>query len=337
MIVVRGTPAWRDTGLAGPVLTIGNFDGVHRGHRTLLDKTRAVATEITAPAAALTFDPAPRDVLRPNNGIPRIQSMARKLAHLGAAGLDAVIVQPFDLALASLEPAVFVERILARDLGVRALVVGHDFRFGHRRAGTTGDLRALGLPVHVVPPLTDGEGVVSSSRIRERIRAGEVAGAARLLGHDHEVEGVVVEGDRRGRTLGFPTANLAVEGGLLPADGVYAVRVQGVRAAVRTVYGRQRSDESSRSGAAPAGRRSEGRQVDGAPGVANLGTRPTFAEQERRLEVHLLDYEGDLYGQRLVVSFVERIRGEKRFESVAALRDAIAADAEAARRIVSPP
>ena len=301
MIVVRGTPAWRDTGLAGPVLTIGNFDGVHRGHRTLLDKTRAVATEIGAPAAALTFDPAPRDVLRPNNGIPRIQSMSRKLAHLGATGLDAVIVQPFDLELAALEPTAFAERILARDLGVRALVVGHDFRFGHKRAGTADDLRALGVAVHVLPPLSDAEGVVSSSRIRACIRTGDVAGAARLLGHDHEVEGVVVEGERRGRTLGFPTANLAVEGGLLPANGVYAVR------------------------------------IDHAPGVANLGTRPTFAGEERRLEVHLLDYDGDLYGQRLVVSFVAHIRGEKRFESVAALRDAIAADALAARRIVSAP
>ena len=301
MIVVRGTPAWRDAGLAGPVLTLGNFDGVHRGHRTLLDKARAVATEIGAPAAALTFDPAPRDVLRPDNGIPRIQSMSRKLAHLAAAGLDAVVVQPFDLELASLEPEVFARRILVADLGVVALVVGHDFRFGHRRAGTADDLRAIGVPVHVLPPLTDGDGVVSSSRIRDLLRAGDVAGAARLLGHDHEVEGTVVEGERRGRTLGFPTANVEVDGGLLPADGVYAVR------------------------------------VDGRIGVANLGTRPTFAGVARRLEVHLLDYEGDLYGQRLVVSFVAHIRGEKRFESLSALREAIAADASAARRIVSSP
>jgi riboflavin kinase/FMN adenylyltransferase len=301
VIVVRGTLSWRDTGLAGPVLTIGNFDGVHRGHRTLLDATRRVATETSAPAVALTFDPAPRDVLRPDNGIPRIQSMRLKLVHLAATGLDAVVVQPFDLALAGLEPEVFAQRILADDLRVQALVVGHDFRFGHRRAGTAETLRALGVPVHVVPPLTDEEGIVSSSRIREQLSAGDVAGAARLLGHDHEVEGLVVEGERRGRTLGFPTANLDVEGGLLPADGVYAVR------------------------------------VDDRPGVANLGRRPTFAGDARRLEVHLLDFDGDLYGRRLVVSFVARIRGERRFATIEALRQAIAADADAARRIVSPP
>jgi riboflavin kinase/FMN adenylyltransferase len=301
VIVVRGTPAWRDTGLAGPVLTIGNFDGVHRGHRTLLDKARAVATALGVPAAALTFDPAPRDVLRPSNGIPRIQSMSRKLAHLAAAGLDAVVVQTFDLEMAALAPATFASRILVGDLGVAALVVGHDFRFGSRRAGTADDLRALGVPVHALPALTDEEGVVSSSRIRELLGAGDVAGAARLLGHEHEVEGTVVQGERRGRTLGFPTANVEVDGGLLPADGVYAVR------------------------------------AEGAAGVANLGTRPTFAGTGRRLEVHLLDYQGDLYGKRLVVAFVARIRGEKRFESLDGLREAIAADAETARRIVSSP
>jgi riboflavin kinase/FMN adenylyltransferase len=301
VIVVHGTPAWRDTGLAGPVLTIGNFDGVHRGHRTLLDATRRAASDLARPAVALTFDPAPRDVLRPDNGIPRIQSMARKLVHLERAGLDAVVVQPFDLALAALEPGMFARRVLSGDLNVGALVVGHDFRFGHGRAGTADTLRDLGVPVHVVPPLVDEEGIVSSSRIRKLLLAGDVAGAARLLGHAHEVEGVVVEGERRGRTLGFPTANLDVRGGLLPADGVYAVHM-----------------------------------LD-RPGVANLGTRPTFAGMSRRLEVHLLDFSGDLYGRPVVVTFVARIRGEQRFESIDALRQAIAADAEAARRIVSAP
>jgi riboflavin kinase/FMN adenylyltransferase len=304
VIVVRGTQGWRETGLPGPVLTIGNFDGVHRGHRTLLDATVATAAQGGAPSAALTFDPSPREVLRPDHGISRIESPARNLAHLAAVGLDAVVVHPFDRALAALDPGAFAANVLRGDLGVVGLVVGHDFRFGRGRSGTADDLRALGVPVHIVPPLADTDGVVSSSRIRDLLRGGDVAGAARLLGRSHEIEGVVVEGDKRGRTLGFPTANVAPDGGLLPPDGVYAVRVDGAGLAR-------------------------------APGVANLGTRPTFDGAGRRLEVHVLDAGLELYGRTLVVGFVDRVRAERKFASVDELKVAIQADVAAARELLA--
>lgn len=304
MIVVRGTERWRDIGLAPPVVTIGNFDGVHRGHRVLIDATLARAAALGAPTVVLTFDPAPRDVLRPNNGIPRIQSLDRKRVHLERAGVDAVVVQPFDLELAAMEPATFCSVRLAGDLQVRALVVGHDFRFGRGRSGTAAVLRdTLQVTVDEVGPLVDEHGPVSSSRIREALGRGAVAEAAVLLGRPHELVGTVIPGDRRGRTIGFPTANLIPEGGLIPPNGVYAVRV-------------------------PLDGRSQ-------PGVANLGLRPTFDGQTVRLEVHLFDYQGDLYGRSLIVELVDRIREERRFDGIDALVAQIRADAEAARRLLT--
>ncbi len=294
----------RSLGEAGPlrgrVLTIGNFDGVHRGHRHLLAATAALAAERGVPSAVLTFDPAPRDVLRPDNGVPRIQSLARKLVHLGRAGADGVLVLPFDRATAALEPEVFAGELLRDGLDVRGLVVGHDFRFGRGRRGDAallGDV--LGVPVREVDALADADGPVSSSRVRSRIAAGAVTDAEALLGRPHEVCGPVVTGDRRGRTLGFPTANVVPDGGMLPPDGVYAVEAE-----------------------------------DGArllPGVANLGTRPTFDGVGRRLEVHLFDFAGDLYGRELVVRLRHHLRGERRFPGIEALVAQIREDAAAAR------
>lgn len=303
MIVVRGTERWRDTGIADPVVTIGNFDGVHLGHRALIEVARERARDLGAPCAVLTFDPAPRDVLRPDNGIPRIQSLERKLVHLDRAGVDAVVIQPFDRILAAMEPADFATRRLGGDLRVRALVVGHDFRFGRGRSGNAAVLRdSLRVPVDEVAALADATGPISSSRIRDALGKGAVAEAAALLGRPHELMGTVIEGDRRGRTIGFPTANLVPEGGLIPPNGVYAVRVQ--------------------------------RDGISLPGVANLGVRPTFDGQGIRLEVHLLDFSGDLYGQSLVVELVDRIRDERRFAGIDALVAQIADDARAAREIL---
>ena len=291
------------------MLTAGNFDGVHRGHQALIAETRALARELFAPAAVLTFDPAPRDVLRPENGIPRIQSLERKLEHLSRTGIDAVIVQPFDLALASLDAASFARRL--RDhLGVRAMAVGHDFRFGRGRQGGADTLRSeLSIPVREVEALVDEHGPISSSRIRAALQEGRVAEAARLLGHPHELVGRVTRGDQRGRLLGFPTAHLWPSeqgglGGLVPPNGVYAVRVRGI----------------------------DGEQP--LPGVANLGTRPTFEGQGQRLEVHLLDFEGDLYDRELIVELIERLRPEQRFPSVEALVAQIRKDAEEARSVL---
>ncbi len=287
--------------LRGRVVTIGNFDGVHLGHAHLLGATLALADGRGAGAAVLTFDPAPRDVLRPDNGVPRIQSLARKLVHLGRTGVDGVLVLPFDRATAALEPEVFAADLLGGALGVVGLAVGHDFRFGRGRRGDAALLRrVLGVPVVEVDALTDERGPVSSSRIRQLLADGDVAGAEALLGRPHEVVGTVVTGDRRGRTIGFPTANVLPEGhGMLPPDGVYAVEVE------------------------------DGGRVR--PGVANLGVRPTFDGVARRLEVHLFDFAGDLYGRELVVRMRHHLRSERRFTGIDALLAQIRLDAQAAR------
>lgn len=288
--------------LRGAVVTIGNFDGVHLGHQALLSGARRLATAREVPAVALTFDPAPRDVLRPDNGIPRIQSLERKLVHL-RRHVDGVLVRRFDRSTASMEPADFAREVLGEAIGASGIVVGHDFRFGRARKGDAALLReTLGIEVAEVDPVCDDEGPISSSRIRALLGAGEVAAAAALLGRPHELVGEVVAGDRRGRTIGFPTANVWPTGGLVPPNGVYAVRAE----------------------------------VDGAwlSGVANLGTRPTFDGQGSRLEVHLFDVDLDLYGRTLVVGLVGRIREERRFGSVEELVARIRLDAELARQIL---
>jgi len=300
--VTRGTEHYVVHG-KGPVLTIGNFDGVHRGHRKLIEATRALAAELGAPSAILTFDPAPRDVLRPDAAVARIQPLGEKLSMLADAGIDHLIVEPFTLELAALEPDAFADRFLAERLQVSGMVLGYDFRFGRRRAGTSDDLRrALAVPIRQVEPLLD-DGPVSSSRIRTAVLDGDLALATRLLGRPHALRGVVQRGDARGRTLGFPTANLIPTGALTPPFGVYAVRCQ-----------------------------VGGRSLDG---VANWGIRPMWKLDQPLLEVHLLDFDGDLYGQELVVELVARLRGEARFDSISALEAAIAADVAAARQALS--
>jgi len=286
--------------LRGRVVTIGNFDGVHRGHQHLLAAAGGAAATLGVGCTVLTFDPAPRDVLRPGNGIPRIQTLGRKLVHLERAGVDAVLVLPFDHATAAVEPDVFAQEVLGDALDARALVVGHDFRFGRQRRGDAALLReVLQIPVTSVDALSDDEGPVSSSRVRAHLSGGDVERAAALLGRPHEVCGVVVQGDRRGRTIGFPTANVVPDGGMLPPDGVYAAQVH---------LGDQRVG-----------------------GVANLGLRPTFGGTERRLEVHLFDWSGDLYGQALAVELRSHLREERKFAGLEALVAQIHVDAAEAR------
>ncbi len=300
MVVVSSIP--EAGALRGRVVTVGNFDGVHRGHQHLLAAARRLGDQLGTGVVVVTFDPAPRDVLRPDNGIPRIQSLDRKLAHLARHGVDGVLVVPFDRATAALEPEVFAADVLGGALGVRGVVVGHDFRFGRGRRGDAALLRrALEVPVEEVPPCEDAGGPVSSSRVRACLAAADVRGAAALLGRPHELVGDVVAGDRRGRTIGFPTANLEPQGGMLPPDGVYAVEVQ--------VPGQGR--------------------VHG--GVANLGVRPTFGAAARRLEVHVFEFAGDLYGRRLVVGLRDHLRPERRFSGVDELVAQIRADATDAR------
>ena len=299
--VIDGSASWPDAALR-PVVTIGNFDGVHRGHRALLDRTRALADALGASAAAFTFHPAPRDVLRPGNPIDRLQRVDDRVLHLGRAGMDYVVLEPFTLELAGRDAAWFAREILARRLGAVAVVVGWDFRFGKGRGGNVETLQqVLDVPVHQSQAHQHDGAVVSSSRIRQALASGDVATAADLLDRPHEVVGSVVHGDARGRELGFPTANIAPETPLVPADGVYAARVD-------------------------VGR---GQLV---PAVVNVGTRPTFDRPGRSIEAHLLDWSGDLYGREVRVHFVARIRDERRFDSRQALTEQIRRDIETGRQ-----
>lgn len=309
-----------DSDLAQAVVTPGNYDGVHLGHRALLSTARRVARDAsdaglgTLRVVALTFDPHPLHFIAPERAPALLTDVARRIELLRAAGADEVVVQPFDQAFSQLTPQEFVDQILVARLRARAMVVGADFGFGAGRAGDVAMLQQLGGPygisVTTVPPVTSEGEIVSSSHVRAALVSGDVERAARMLTRVHDLSRRVVMGHQRGRTIGFPTANLELEGMLAPADGVYAV-------AVRVL-----DDDASAGQPALPG--------DRLFGVANLGVRPTV-QGGRSLEVHLLDFSGDLYGRTLRIGFVARLRGEVKFPDLAALRAQIAHDADAAR------
>lgn len=296
----------------GAAVAIGNFDGLHLGHRAVVDAARAFARDLGAPLGVVTFEPHPREVLQPGQAPARLTSLRRKAELLAGLGVDHLYPLRFDPALMAASPEAFVDGILAGRLGVRAVAAGEDFRFGHRRAGDVALLASLGatrgFAVAAVPPLEVEGAVCSSTRVRKALVDGEAALAARLLGYPYELEGVVRPGDRRGRTLGFPTANVHPLGRrpLLPATGVYAVR---------------------------AGVRGSGGKVDWHPAVANLGHRPTFDGRALLLEVHLLEGGGDLYGRRLRVAFLERLRGERKFAGPDEIKAQIALDRDRAAAV----
>ena len=271
-------------------VAIGSFDGVHLGHRHVLDAL--VATGLTP--TVLTFDPHPRIVL--GYGVELLTTLERRLELLAAAGVRETVVLAFDHELQQLEPEAFVETHL-QAIGAEVVVAGKGFRFGHRRRGEITLLEGLGLETRVMR-IEDG---ISSTAIRDLLQAGDISAAAAMLGRAPEVDGTVVVGDERGGTLGFPTANVAVEAGLLvPQNGIYAGFALGTRAAI------------------------------------SIGLNPHYGGTERRIEAHLLDYEGDLYGQRLVVELWERLRDERAFEDEAALIEQIARDVEATRAANRP-
>ena len=271
-------------------VALGTFDGVHRGHRRVLDAAVAAGQAPTV----VTFDPHPRVAL--GYGVELLTSLDRRLELLAEAGIDEALVVEFDLEVAQLGPAEFVERVLL-PIGTEVVVAGANFRFGRGRSGDLELLRRLGLDVRAVP-LVEG---VSSTRIRDLLRAGEVERAARLLGRPAEVEGTVVAGDARGGTLGFPTANLRPEPGLLvPGYGIYAGAADGYRAAI------------------------------------SIGTNPHYGGDERRVEAFLLDFADDLYGRRLRLQLWERLRDELAFESEDELVAQIGRDVEATRRAQPP-
>ncbi len=307
---------WRDApaDARGAVLALGNFDGVHEGHRTVIGAAVDAARPAAAPAGVLTFEPHPRTWFRPGEAPFRLTPLRSKVRQLETLGLDLLYVLPFDEAIATRTAEAFIEDILIGSLGVRRVVVGYDFVFGRDRGGSAATLQGYAdagrFGLDVVPAVNDGSGdSYSSTRIRRALRDGDAAAAAALLGRDWEIEGHVLPGDRRGRILGFPTANLDPGDYLLPRFGVYAVLVA--------------LDEPG--GGAPVW----------LPGIANLGRRPTVGDDRVLLEAHIFDFDGDIYGRLARVRFVDYVRPEARFDGLDALKAQIAEDAAAARRIIA--
>jgi riboflavin kinase/FMN adenylyltransferase len=291
--------------LAGSAVALGNFDGVHVGHQALFTEARRHAAPV-----ALTFHPHPGKVLQPELAPKLITLLPRKLELLEEYGLAAAVVQPFNREYARTPAAAFEESLLD-ELGARHVVVGSDFTYGVARSGTVATLREAasrrGAQVHVVAPVTVDGVVASSSKVREYILEGRVSAAQRLLGRPFDLDGTVVPGAGRGRGIGFPTANVDTQNELRPAPGVYAIRV--------CIKGEPKGPWL--------------------PGAANIGVKPTFGGSVVTIEAHLLDFQGDLYGKELRVQFLERLRPEQRFGSVAELVGQIKRDVEAARTVIA--
>jgi riboflavin kinase/FMN adenylyltransferase len=295
----------------GAAIAIGNFDGVHRGHQAVIGEAGRIARAAKLPWAVLTFEPHPRRVFQPDLAPFRLTPFRTKARVLEGFGVDAMIVQRFNRAFSQRPAEEFVREVLVKGFGARHIVAGYDFVFGHKRGGNCELLltmgKQLGFGFTAVSAVDDGSGTVySSTRIREYLAAGDVKGAAAVLGRPFEIEGRVAHGDKRGRKIGFPTLNLHLGTVARPALGVYAVRI--------------------------------GRLVDGRAqwidGVANIGVRPTFGGDDIVLEAHAFDFEGDLYGQLISVALIEYIREEKKFDGLAALQAQIAADCLTARGIL---
>jgi riboflavin kinase / FMN adenylyltransferase len=316
--------------LTGGALAIGNFDGVHLGHQALFEAARSHARASQGPAAALTFEPHPARLLAPEYAPPRIATAERRRELCAGAGLDVLVEQTFDRAFASTEAARFVDQVLAT--GVSEVVVGYDFTYGKDRGGRVESLRAAlesrGAKLRVVEPVAVHGLVVSSSKVREFLLEGRPAAAAALLGRPFDLDGVVVRGEGRGRKLGWPTANLDTAAELLPQVGVYAVRTRLVER--QTMRGQQTIDYVPPHVGPPVA------------AAANLGLNPTFRADAHAgsgrdpllLEVHLFDFDGDLYGRTLRVEFHHRLRDERRFNSVDALKEQIAKDVAHARKLL---
>jgi riboflavin kinase/FMN adenylyltransferase len=300
--------------LAAPAIALGNFDGVHVGHQRLIERAVARAAEVDGDAVVYTFDPHPARVLAPKYAPPLITSRERKLELFAELGISVCVLEPFTPELAAMSPQTFLQQIVVDTLQARHVVVGYDFTFGKKRAGTTATLTefgaAHGFETEIIEPVTVEGIIASSTKVREMVLEGNMEGAALLLGRPFDVDGQVVRGDGRGRTIGFPTANVDMSTELVPATGVYAVRLLLLDDAAGTAI----------------------------PGVANLGTKPTFKDDDAvALEVHLFDFDEDIYGRPVRVSMIERLRGEKRFSGVEELVAQIRADADDAREVLGAP
>ncbi|ETX08020.1 MAG: hypothetical protein ETSY2_07815 [Candidatus Entotheonella gemina] len=290
---------------ASPVLALGNFDGVHLGHQAIFHHVRSRVQAIQGTGMVFTFDPHPLRVLRPEHAPPLLTTFEQKMRLIAVEGIEVGLRIPFTHVFAQQQPHDFIQEVLCRTIGARELVVGYDYRFGHQRAGTVEHLQEAadkyGYRVTVVEAISVAGQTVSSSNIRKLVRRGEVEDASRLLGRYYAIEGPVIEGFRRGRTIGFPTANVQSINEIVPQTGVYAVRVAWRGAFVN--------------------------------GVANVGYNPTFGNEALSVEAHLFDFQADLYGETIRVEFVRKIRDERKFDSIDALVAQIKQDAEQARAI----
>jgi riboflavin kinase/FMN adenylyltransferase len=307
MELVRGLqnlkPAHR-----GCVLTIGNYDGVHRGHLQMIGALQRRAAELAAPGTVLVFEPSSKEFIDPEGAPPRLTRWREKYLQLAALGVERLVTLRFDARIRAMSPQAFVDELIVGALGARHVVVGDDFRYGCQAAGTIATLADAGMragfTVEQVPPFVL-EGVrVSSTAVRERLERGDCPGAARLLGRRYSMVGRVVHGNKLGRTLGFPTANLRLQRRKSPLVGISAVRVHGIASLPLS-------------------------------GVASLGTRPTVAGVEPLLEVHVFDFSGDLYGRAIEVEFVAKLRDEVKFDSLDAMLVQMQRDAAAARALLA--
>lgn len=293
--------------LRGASIALGNFDGVHRGHRVLISTAIEQAKLNNAMSGVMVFEPHPREFFQPQEPHFRLTPLNRKLALFNEIGLDVVYVEPFDAALAAMPAEAFIERILVAGLGVRHVVIGYDFYYGNKRGGSPEMMveagEQLGFGVSVVPPQAEGGEAFSSSAIRLHLAQGDIRGATRLLGSRWHVGGKVIGGARRGTDMGFPTANIPMPKGTSLGHGIYAVRAH----------------------------------VDGEShaAAAYLGTRPTFDDGKPVLEVYLLDFKGDLYGHEIDVEFIDFIRPDRRFDSVADLVHQMDQDIAAIRAVLA--
>ena len=282
-----------------PVLALGNFDGMHRGHLKIIERVRRGADERGSTAVAMTFDPHPSKIVRPDKAPPLLMTHQQKLDALARGGIHGVAIVRFTSELARWDPETFVRSVLVEWLHIAEVWVGANFLFGHDRSGNFSLLRSLGarygFRAEKIDPVRYKDFVVSSTRVRRLVSEGRVDEAGALLGHHYTVDGSVVQGKKRGRELGFPTANVCAENELVPPAGVYATTVT----------------------------------VDGIayPSITNIGTRPTFESgQENIVEAHILEFDRDLYGSKLRIGFVQRLRDEKKFDSIDALKTQIEAD-----------
>ncbi len=295
----------------GASVAIGNFDGVHLGHQAVIDLARSAGDAIDAPLGVLTFQPHPREYFQPKAPSFRLMGSQARATRLQRLGVERLYELNFNAAMAALSPREFAQNVICDGLGLRHIVVGADFCFGQARAGTVEDLQAfgreMGFGVTVVPLLEAGQGQVSSTSIRQALSEGRPRDAAEQLGHWHRIEGPVIGGEQRGRELGYPTANMSVDGLHLPKLGVYAVLVEVLDGPFRGSY----------------------------HGAASLGVRPMFGENTPNLETFIFDFSGDLYGAKLSVGLVDFLRPELKFDGLQALIDQMEQDCATARDILA--